>query len=55
MVALSAADLERARQAAAAAPPLTPELRERLHAILAGCVPAKRDSGTGRPESESRP
>ncbi len=37
---LSAADLERARQIAASAPPLTPEARERLRAILAGCIPA---------------
>jgi len=38
--ALSTADLERARQIAADAPPLTPEARDRLRAILAGCAPA---------------
>ena len=40
-MALTEADLERARQAVAAAPPLTAERREQLRAILCGCVSAQ--------------
>jgi len=38
---LSDADLERARQMAAAAPTPSAELLTRLRAILGGCVPAQ--------------
>jgi hypothetical protein len=40
-MALSAADLERARQIAANAPPLTTEQRDRLRALLSGCEAAQ--------------
>ena len=36
---LSAADLDRARQLAAAAPPPSPELLARLRGLLSGAVP----------------
>jgi hypothetical protein len=43
-MALSEADLQRARAAAAAAPPLSAELIARLRAVLAGCPPVQASS-----------
>jgi hypothetical protein len=48
-VRLNEADLERARQLAANAPPLSPEAREQLRAILAGCLPAPARRPTAAP------
>jgi hypothetical protein len=53
-MALTDAELGRARQAAAEAPPLTPERRERLRAILAGCVRAQSPESTPEPQAASR-
>jgi hypothetical protein len=39
-MALSEADLRRAREVAAQAPPPGPELLSRIRAILTGCTPA---------------
>lgn len=51
---LTDAELERARQAAAEAPPLTPERMERLRAILSGCVRAQPPEATTEPQAASR-
>jgi hypothetical protein len=39
-MALTEADLERARELAAEAPPPSPELLNRIRATLTGCTPA---------------
>jgi hypothetical protein len=40
-MALSEADIQRARALAAAAPPLSAEQRDQIRAILTGCIPAQ--------------
>lgn len=45
-MALSEADRQRARQIAEAAPPLTPEQKARLRALLSGVTPPARTATT---------